>query len=344
MTLVAQQVLALPDAHGRVAEDLRVSLTDRCNLRCCYCMPADGLDWLPGRTILTDAEMVRLVRVAVELLGVHTVRFTGGEPLLRPGLAGIIAAVRGFTTRLGTPPEIALTTNGIGLDSRIYELRAAGLQRVNVSLDSLDRQRYAALARRDRLPEVLAGMTAAQAGGLRPVKVNTVVMRGVNEVDVVPLAEFCLRRGYQLRFIEQMPLGPAHQWDRAEMVPAQEILALLRERFTLTPLPGRGAAPAELWQVEAGPGRPAGTVGVIASVTSPFCAACDRTRVTADGQIRTCLFSHRETDLRTPLRAGASDTEIAELWMGAHLGKAAWHGIGETDFRPPQRTMSSIGG
>lgn len=344
MTLATQPVLGLGDAYGRVAQDLRVSLTDRCNLRCSYCMPAEGLEWLPGRTILTDAEIVRLVRVSVELLGVHTVRFTGGEPLLRPGLARIVAAVREFTTHLGTPPEIALTTNGIGLDRRIDELRAAGLQRVNVSLDSLDRQRYAALARRDRLPEVLAGLAAAEAAGLRPVKVNTVVMRGVNEEDVLPLAEFCLERGYELRYIEQMPLGPRHGWDRDAMVPAEEVLAQLQGRYRLVPLPGRGAAPSEDWQVLDADGRPRGRIGVIASVTRPFCGACDRTRLTADGQVRNCLFARTETDLRTPLRSGASDVELAELWQGAHLAKARGHGIDEDDFEPPTRTMSSIGG
>ncbi len=344
MTLTTQPLTGLRDAHGRVARDLRVSLTDRCNLRCSYCMPAEGLAWLPGRTILTDPEIVRLVRVAVELLGVDTVRFTGGEPLLRPGLAPIIAAVREFRTRRGGPPEVALTTNGIGLDARIDELRAAGLQRVNISLDSLDRQRYAALARRDRLPEVLAGLAAAEAAGLRPVKVNTVVMRGVNEADVLPLAEFCLERGYELRFIEQMPLGPRHGWDRAAMVPAEEVLGHLQRRYRLVPLPGRGAAPSEDWQVLDDDGRTRGRIGVIASVTRPFCGSCDRTRLTADGQVRNCLFARTETDLRTPLRDGAGDLELGELWQRAHLAKARGHGIDNPDFEPPVRTMSSIGG
>lgn len=344
MTLATQPVLGLRDGHGRIAQDLRVSLTDRCNLRCSYCMPAEGLAWLPGATILTDAEVIRLVRVAVEVLGVHTVRFTGGEPLLRPGLAGIIAAVRGLRTADGNPPGVALTTNGIGLDRRIEELAAAGLQRVNVSLDSLDRDRYAAVARRDRLPDVLRALEAAEAAGLRPVKVNTVVMRGVNEVDILPLAEFCLARGYELRYIEQMPLGPRHGWDRSAMVTAAEVLAVLRSHYRLAPLPGRGAAPSEDWQVLADDGSPRGRVGVIASVTRPFCGACDRTRLTADGQVRNCLFSHTETDLRTALRAGLDDTGLADLWRGAHLAKAAGHGIGAEGFTQPDRTMSSIGG
>ena len=334
----------LADAHGRVARDLRMSLTDRCNLRCTYCMPADGLAWLPTPEVLTDAEVVRLVGVAVGLLGVRKVRFTGGEPLLRRGLAGIIAGAAAMRTDEGVAPELSLTTNGIGLDRRITELAAAGLNRVNVSLDSLDRERYATLARRDRLDDVLDGLAAADAAGLHPVKVNAVVMRGVNEPDVVPLVEFCLQRGYQLRFIEQMPIGPQHGWDKASMVPATEILALLREHFALSPAGDRGSAPAEKWLVAASDCHPAGTVGVIASVTAPFCAACDRTRLTADGQVRTCLFSLTETDLRGPLRAGATDKELAEVWVGAHAGKWAGHKIGRAGFTQPARTMSAIGG
>ncbi|QLQ15002.1 MAG: GTP 3',8-cyclase MoaA [Micropruina sp.] len=335
----------LGDAHGRVATDLRVSLTDRCNLRCSYCMPAEGLPWLPGRDILTDAEIVRLIAVAVERLGIDRVRFTGGEPLLRPGLAGIIAATKGLRRVDGGAVETSLTTNGVGLDKQAAVLAAAGLDRVNVSLDSLDRARYAGLARRDRLPDVLAGLAAAQAAGLTPVKVNSVVLRGVNEADVVPLAEFCLVRGFELRFIEQMPLGPEHEWDRAALVTQDEILALLGERFRLVPaVLARGSAPAELWRVEPDAQQPGGTIGVIASVTAPFCAACDRTRLTADGQVRTCLFSRTETDLRTLLRSGADDDELAAAWAGAHRGKAAAHGIDEPGFVPPQRTMSAIGG
>ena len=204
----------LSDAFGRVARDLRVSLTDRCNLRCSYCMPAEGLAWLASPEILTDAEVVRLVRVAVQRLGVRKVRLTGGEPLLRRGLAGIIAEIAALRTDQGERPEVSLTTNGVGLDRQIAALAAAGLSRVNISLDSLDRDRYAALSRRDRLDYVLRGLAATAAVGLSPVKVNTVVMRGVNEIDVVPLLDFCLSNGYQLRFIEQMPLGTEHGWDR----------------------------------------------------------------------------------------------------------------------------------
>jgi len=334
----------LSDAHGRVARDLRVSLTDRCNLRCSYCMPADGLAWLPGPDVLTDDEVVRLIAVAVTRLGVRKLRFTGGEPLLRRGLVDIVAAASLLRTDEDRPPELSLTTNGIGLDKHIVALASAGLDRVNVSLDSLDGERYAALARRDRLPDVLKGLEAADASGLRPVKVNAVAMRDSNDVDIVPLAEFCLARGYLLRFIEHMPLGPEHAWDRASLLPASEILARLGERFDLTPAPSRGSAPSEDWLVAAGPDHPAGRIGVIASVTAPFCASCDRTRLTADGQIRTCLFSHTETDLRTPLRAGADDAKLADLWWGAHTAKPAGHGIGDKDFHQPARTMSSIGG
>ena len=344
MSIAIEPQTRLRDAHGRVARDLRISLTDRCNLRCSYCMPADGLSWLPGPDVLTDDEVVRLITVGVTRLGVRKLRFTGGEPLLRRGLVDIVAAAALLRTDEDRPPELSLTTNGIGLDTRIAALASAGLNRVNVSLDSLDRERYAALARRDRLPDVLKGLEAAESSGLRPIKVNAVAMRGSNDVDIVPLAEFCLARGYQLRFIEHMPLGPEHAWDRASLLPASEILARLAERFDLTPAPGRGSAPSEDWLVAAGPDHPAGRIGVIASVTAPFCASCDRTRLTADGQIRTCLFSHTETDLRTPLRAGADDAELAALWTSAHTTKPAGHGIGEKDFHQPARTMSAIGG
>lgn len=341
MRTAVKPIGVLSDPHGRTARDLRVSLTDRCNLRCSYCMPAEGLDWMPDPTILSDDEILQLLEVAVVRLGVRKLRFTGGEPLLRPGLAGILARAAELRTDLGEAPELSLTTNGVGLDRQIEALAAAGLSRVNISLDSLDRQRYAALTRRDRLPAVLRGLAAVDAAGLRPVKVNTVVMRGVNESDVIPLAEFCLAKGYRLRFIEQMPLGPKHGWDRSLMVPAAEILAVLQDHFELTELDQRGAAPAQEWQVA---GYPDGRIGVIASVTAPFCGACDRTRLTADGQIRNCLFAQSETDLATPLRAGASQAELAELWRGAHLAKAAGHGINSPGFEPPARTMSSIGG
>ena len=331
------------DAYGRVARDLRVSLTDRCNLRCSYCMPAEGVEWLPLKTMLSDDEVIRLISIGVRDLGINKVRFTGGEPLLRPGLVAIVRAAASLR-RESPGLELSLTTNGIGLDRKAQALAEAGLDRVNVSLDSLNRARYASLARRDRLADVLSGIAAADAAGLRPVKINAVVLRGVNEDDVVPLAEFCLRRGYQLRFIEQMPLGPRQEWRPDRFVTQSEILALLGERFGLTPHAGeRGSAPADLWDASA-PGLPPGRIGVIASVSAPFCAACDRTRITSDGQLRNCLFASAETDLRGPLRGGASDAEIAGLWRAGQYPKPAGHGIDTVGFVPPERTMSSIGG
>lgn len=325
----------LIDRWNRRATDLRVSLTDRCNLRCTYCMPEAGLRWLPRRDQLTDAEIIRLITIAVRDLGVTEVRFTGGEPLLRPGLVDIIAA----TSRL--TPETALTTNAIGLAGQASRLVAAGLARINVSLDTVDRETFHALTRRDRLPEVLAGLAAAAQAGLTPVKVNAVLLRGYNDDQAPDLLGFCLEHGYELRFIEQMPLDAQHGWRREQMITAAEILASLRGRFTLTPDPReRGTAPAERWLVNGGPA----TVGVIASVTRPFCAACDRTRLTADGAVRSCLFSHLETDLRTPLRDGRDDAEIAALWRSAMWAKGPGHGIDGRDFDQPARPMSAIGG
>ncbi|MFG3422239.1 GTP 3',8-cyclase MoaA [Micromonospora sp. NPDC048063] len=327
----------LVDRYGRVARDLRVSLTDKCNLRCTYCMPADGLPWLAGPQLLDDDEIVRLVGVAVRRLGVTEVRFTGGEPLIRPGLVGIVAAVAALEPR----PRISLTTNGIGLDRLAPALRAAGLDRVNVSLDTLEPERFARLTRRRRLPDVLAGLAGATAAGLTPVKVNAVLMRGINDDEVPALLRFALTHGYELRFIEQMPLDAQHGWDRATMVTADEILASLRREFALTPDPTeRGAAPAETWLVDGGPAR----VGVIASVTRPFCGDCDRTRLTADGQVRTCLFATEEADLRGALRAGADDDELARRWRTAMWGKRAGHDIDDPTFLQPARPMSAIGG
>ncbi|MFF4809344.1 GTP 3',8-cyclase MoaA [Micromonospora chersina] len=327
----------LVDRYGRIAQDLRVSLTDKCNLRCTYCMPAEGLPWLAGPQLLDDDEIVRLIGVAVQRLGVTEVRFTGGEPLIRPGLARIVSAVAALEPR----PRISLTTNGIGLDRLAPTLRAAGLDRVNVSLDTLDRSRFAELTRRDRHADVLAGLAGAAAAGLTPVKINAVLMRGVNDDEAPALLRFALAHGYELRFIEQMPLDAQHGWDRSTMVTAEEILAALRAEFALTADPGeRGAAPAETWLVDGGPAR----VGVIASVTRPFCGDCDRTRLTADGQVRNCLFATEESDLRGALRAGADDEELARRWRAATWGKRAGHGIDDPTFLQPTRPMSAIGG
>ena len=328
----------LPDSFGRIATDLRVSLTDRCNLRCAYCMPPEGLDWLPTTDQLTDDEVVRLVRIGVERLGIREVRFTGGEPLLRRGLAGIVAR----TAALRPRPEISLTTNAIGLERTAGTLRAAGLDRVNVSLDTLRPETFRKLARRDRLPDVLDGLAAAAQAGLCPVKVNAVLMRDLNDDEAGPLLRYCLDRGYELRFIEQMPLDAQHGWKRAEMVTAEEILAALGREFTLTPDDPRqrGSAPAEAFLVDGGPAR----VGVIASVTRPFCGTCDRVRLTADGQVRNCLFARSESDLRGPLRAGADDAELAAAWRRAVAAKLTGHGINDPSFLQPDRPMSAIGG
>ncbi len=319
-----------------MATDLRVSLTDRCNLRCTYCMPAEGLPWLPSERMLTDDEIVRLVGVAVRLLGVTEVRLTGGEPTLRPGLADLVGRIAALRPR----PQLSLTTNGLSLARLAAPLRAAGLDRVNVSLDTLDPVRFAQITRRDRLDDVLAGLHAAAASGLAPVKVNSVLLRGVNDDEAPSLLRWSLAEGYELRFIEQMPLDAQHGWRRSTMVTAGETLAALGAAVTLRPLPGRGSAPAELFEVDGGPGR----VGVIGSVSAPFCAACDRVRLTADGQVRNCLFAREESDLRTALRAGADDERLAELWRDAVRGKHAGHGIDEVAFRQPDRPMSAIGG
>ena len=328
----------LADSYGRIATDLRVSLTDRCNLRCAYCMPAEGLDWLPKPELLTDNEVVRLIRIGTERLGIREIRFTGGEPLLRRGLTGIVAR----TAELQPRPEMSITTNGIGLARMAGPLRDAGLDRVNVSLDTLRPEAFQELSRRDRLPEVLAGMAAAAAAGLAPVKVNSVLMRGINDGEARDLLRFCLAHGYELRFIEQMPLDAQHGWRRSNMVTAEEILAALSEEFVLKPDdPGeRGSAPAETFLVDGGPAR----VGVIGSVTRPFCGACDRVRLTADGQIRNCLFARTESDLRGPLRAGASDEELAGIWCRAVAAKLPGHGINDPAFLQPDRPMSAIGG
>jgi GTP 3',8-cyclase len=328
----------LADSFGRVATDLRVSLTDRCNLRCTYCMPPEGLAWLPQPEVLTTGEIVRLIRIGTSMLGIREVRFTGGEPLLRKDLTAIIAQ----TAALSPRPEISLTTNGIGLARRAAGLREAGLDRINVSLDTLHPEVFHKLARRDRLPDVLDGLAAAAAAGLAPVKVNAVLMRGINDSEAADLLKYCLAHGYELRFIEQMPLDAQHGWKRAEMVTAEEIIAALSASFGLTPDDARqrGSAPAEVFLVNGGPAR----VGVIASVTRPFCGACDRVRLTADGQIRNCLFAREESDLRSALRGGTSDEDIAARWRAAVAVKLPGHGINDPSFLQPDRPMSAIGG
>jgi len=327
----------LVDTFGRVATDLRVSVTDRCNLRCTYCMPAEGLDWLPGDNLLSPEELTRLLRLAVTRLGITSIRFTGGEPLLYRGLEDVVAA----TAVLRPRPEIALTTNGIGLAARARGLADAGLNRVNISLDTLDPAHFAAITRRNRIDDVLDGLTAAAAAGLGPVKVNAVLDPVTGLDDAVELLRFCLRFGYQLRIIEQMPLDAGHQWTREATVSARDIESALRREFELSADPApRGSAPARLWLVDGGPA----TVGIIASVSDAFCSACDRTRLTADGQIRNCLFATEETDLRLLMRGGADDAALEAAWRAAMWRKAAGHGINEPGFVQPQRPMSAIGG
>ncbi|CAB0540834.1 GTP 3',8-cyclase MoaA [Corynebacterium diphtheriae] len=333
----------LIDSFGRTATDLRVSLTDKCNLRCTYCMPAEGLQWMPSPQVLTDDEVIRLVSIAVTRLNVTSVRFTGGEPLLRKSLESIVSTTSSLRTPQGTSPSIALTTNGLGLDKRITGLVDAGLDRINISLDSLDPQRYAELSRRARLDDVLKGIDAAVRTGIAPIKINTVVMPGVNEDDIVPLARYCLSTGLQLRFIEQMPIGAEGNWDKSSMITAAQILEVLSSEIELSEASQpRGHAPAELWNASYQGIQ--GSIGVIAAVTQPFCGACDRTRLTADGSIRNCLFAHNEFSLRDLMRDGASDDELAQAWKGHAYIKAAGHGINDLGFLKPTRTMSAIGG
>jgi cyclic pyranopterin phosphate synthase len=330
----------LVDAFGRVATDLRVSVTDRCNLRCTYCMPPEGLDWIPGDDLLSADELIRLVRLAV-IEGVREVRFTGGEPLVRPDLEAIIAGV----AALPSAPAMSLTTNGIGLETRASALKDAGLNRINVSLDTLDRDRFKTLTRRDRLGDVLAGVSAAQNAGLAPVKINTVLMRDVNDDEVTDLVRWSLRTRVQLRFIEQMPLDAQHAWSRSDMIRADEILSALSAEFTLRAVSEpRGSDPAERWHATTHDGRLSGEIGVIGSVTRPFCAACDRVRLTSDGQLRNCLFARDESDLRGPMRGGASDGELIDLMRSCLAAKKAGHGIDDPTFVQPPRPMSAIGG
>ncbi|NIL80745.1 GTP 3',8-cyclase MoaA [Rhodococcoides kroppenstedtii] len=329
-------VPVLLDRFGRVARDLRISVTEKCSLRCTYCMPAEGLPGLDSEQVLSAAEIARLVAVAHRELGVHEVRFTGGEPLVRKDIVDIVAQ------SAAAAPGVALsmTTNGIGLDRRAAALARAGLGRVNISLDTVDRAHFAALTRRDRLPAVLAGIDGALAAGLAPVKINAVLMRETL-AGAADLLAWCLERGVALRFIEQMPLDADREWARSTMVPAAELLAVLGDRFDLTEI-GRSdpSAPAEEWTVDGGPA----TVGIIASVTRSFCSDCDRTRLTAEGTVRSCLFSDVETDLRAVLRRGADDAEIADLWRGAMWEKSAGHGMDDAGFVPPERSMGAIGG
>lgn len=332
----------LIDRFGRSATDLRISLTDFCNLRCTYCMPESGLTFLRRDQLLSVEEIVRLVRIGTERLGITQVRFTGGEPLTRPDLPEIIAGVAALERR----PDIALTTNAIGLDARAASLREAGLDRINVSLDTVVSETFEAMSRRPLLHRVLAGIEGARAAGLDPIKINAVLLPGVNDHELPDLLAWCLARDLELRVIEQMPLDADHQWERTEMITAAGMREILADRFDLEPAPiERAGAPAELFDVtDRATGVHLGRVGTIASVTEPFCTDCRRTRMTAEGRVRTCLFSHEETDLRGALRSGADDEAIAGIWRAAQWGKAAGHGMNSAGFTQPERPMSAIGG
>ena len=327
----------LVDRFGRVAHDLRISITEKCSLRCTYCMPEEGLPAIPRDDLLTAAEIARLVGIGVRDLGVREVRFTGGEPLTRGDLVDIVR----LSAEAAPGVPLSMTTNGIGLDARAGSLTQAGLSRINVSLDTIDREHFARLTRRDRLPRVLEGLAAAAAAGLGPIKVNAVLMRETL-ADAPDLLGFALEHGLLLRFIEQMPLDADAAWRRDNMVSADELLAVLGSRFVLTPIGRLGdpSSPAEQWQVDDGPA----TVGIIASVTRSFCAACDRTRITAEGTVRSCLFGDDETDLRGLLRSPASDADIADRWRAAMWNKQSGHGIDGASFAPPVRSMGAIGG
>ncbi len=326
--------MRLVDGFGRVHTDLRVSLTDRCSLRCTYCMPAEGLPWLPGASMLSTPELLRIIRVAVSC-GVSSVRLTGGEPLLRPDVVDIVSGI----ANLGV--EVSMTTNGLRLPGLAAPLRDAGLHRVHVSPDTLDRETLKAMTHRDRLVDTLAGIRAAQLAELEPVKINSVLLRAVNDHEAADLLRWAIGEGLHLRFIEQMPLDPQHGWRREEMVTADEIMASLNHAgFSLSAIADPGPAPARRWDVNGGLAE----VGIVASVTRPFCGTCNRLRLTADGQWRNCLFAHGETDLRTPLREGAADDALAQLMAEGVASKLPGHGINDPVFLQPPRPMSAIGG
>ncbi|MDN8549048.1 GTP 3',8-cyclase MoaA [Microbacterium sp. NM3R9] len=332
----------LVDRFARVHRDLRISLTDRCSLRCTYCMPEQGNEWLARQSIVTVDEIVEVATVAAAA-GVTTFRLTGGEPLLRTDIVDIVRRLSALRAPTG-PVQIAMTTNGIRLPEVLPDLVAAGLKRLNISLDTIDRDRFARLTRRDRLDDVLDGVRAARDSGLRPLKINAVAMRGVNDDELADLVAFAVANDAEMRFIEQMPLDAGHTWDRSTMVTREEILEALSQRWELTPVPGRGGAPAEQWRLDGGPH----VVGVIASVTAPFCGACDRLRLTADGQLRNCLFSNDEYDLLPVLRSAEPEAgrafEIERVLRSCVAGKRAGHAIDDPGFLQPARGMNAIGG
>ena len=330
----------LIDTYGRVHRNLRVSLTDRCSLRCTYCMPHDFAAWLPSEDLLTTDELLTVIEVAVAQ-GIDEVRLTGGEPLLRPDIVEIVERI----ASLDNAPRLTLTTNGIRLPDLAEKLAKAGLNRINVSLDTLSRERFKKLTYRDRFDDVILGLKAANAAGLFPIKVNTVLLKEINDDEAPALLEWALANEYSLRFIEQMPLDAGGIWDRATLITADEIFASLSTQYQLTPVDNRGSSPAEEFYIN---GTKA-TVGIIGSVTRPFCGACDRLRLTSDGQLRSCLFSNTETDLRSTLRDQGTDLaykheQIAARFQKTVISKLPGHGINDPSFIAPLRPMSAIGG
>jgi cyclic pyranopterin phosphate synthase len=330
----------LVDSFGRVVRDLRISVTDRCNFRCTYCMPAEGMTWLDRSEVLTYEEIERVARICVEKFGVDSLRLTGGEPTVRAHLPQLIAKLAALRLPDGTKPDIALTTNGATLRNIAVELRDAGLDRINVSMDSLKPERFFAMTRRDELHNVLAGIAEAQVAGFSPMKVNAVVERGANDDEILDLVRYGRDNNVEVRFIEFMPLDATNEWERNKVVSQDEIVATIAAEFPLELMPARGAAPADRWRFLDGKG----TVGVIPSVTHPFCGDCDRVRLTSDGQFRTCLFATDESDIRALLRNGGTDAEIAELIQVAVGAKWAGHQINQVNFIRPNRSMSQIGG
>jgi len=324
----------LVDPFGRVIRDLRISVTDRCNFRCTYCMPEEGMEWLPRSEVLTFEEIHRVSRIFVERFGVEGIRLTGGEPTVRAHLPMLISQLSG----LGV--DLAMTTNGATLRNSAEELRSAGLRRINISLDTLHADRFEQMTRRNELENVLAGIDAAVAAGFSPVKINAVIERGVNDDEIVDLARFGRERGVEVRFIEFMPLDATGHWANDRVVGQDEIVERIAEVFPLEQMPARGAAPADRWRYLDG----AGTVGVIPSVTKPFCGDCDRVRLTAEGQFRTCLFATNEFDLREIMRSGGDDDALAERIIAAVGTKWAGHQINRVEFIRPNRSMSQIGG
>ncbi|MBI5087879.1 MAG: GTP 3',8-cyclase MoaA [Actinobacteria bacterium] len=342
----------LVDSFGRTIRDLRISVTDRCNFRCTYCMPEEGMTWVPRSEVLTFEEFERLGRIFVERFEVDGLRLTGGEPTVRahlPILVTKLAQLRvpanSDSPLAGRKPDLSLTTNGASFRLLAHELRDAGLDRVNISLDTLRRDRFHQMTRRDELVRVLDGIEAAQEAGFSPVKINAVIERGVNDDEILDLARYGRDHGVELRFIEFMPLDATGHWMNDKVVSQDEILAVLRTEFELELVPARGAAPADRWRyADAASLGGGGMVGIIPTVTKPFCGDCDRVRLTADGQFRTCLFATDEFDFRALMRGGASDDELAVEIQRAVGLKWAGHQINQVNFVRPNRSMSQIGG